>query len=517
MSTFILALAGASGSGKSTLAAAIREILGPDRCDVVSTSQVLRERYPALAGDRDALKKAGDDLDRTDPSWQLSGIIRESGLASMRDRWIIVDAVRSLAQLAALKRFGIVGLVSRGQVPEFDPDAFLGSHRRFPAGRFCDDPRTLALSAIEGTRWSSHGYDGVIGAQWGSEGKGKVCCALTRQHSYSAMARAGGPNAGHRVQLPGASDGLYSQDYAVLRHLPSATPYAREGSLIAIGPGAVVDLKVLACELRFVPRGVRLVVDPAAVIVTERAHMLEKSANVADIGSTCTGTGGAQALRALRDTVTFGHLATNDGFRQVVEQTRDVESAARVRAAVSVKPVGRALREAATRGRVLFEGTQGMGLSVYHGRYPYVTSRDVSPSGLLSELGLPPDLFVTWHYVARTYPIRVGGPSGPLPGETDWDEVARTSGREPDDLRGKERTSVTNRLRRVARWQRGSLFEAVQRGTGARQQFASVWITFADYLRDDQAKLTEIIEEARACADDVYLGTGPGTVDWERA
>ena len=33
-------------------------------------------------------------------------------------------------------------------------------------------------------------------------------------------------------------------------------------------------------------------------------------------------------------------------------------------------------------GRVLVEGTQGTGLSIFHGAYPYVTSRDTTVSGL---------------------------------------------------------------------------------------------------------------------------------------
>src|ERR1700721_2815024 len=41
-------------------------------------------------------------------------------------------------------------------------------------------------------------------------------------------------------------------------------------------------------------------------------------------------------------------------------------------------------------GRVLVEGTQGTGLSIFHGSYPYVTSRDTTVAGCLSEAGISP-------------------------------------------------------------------------------------------------------------------------------
>ena len=39
---------------------------------------------------------------------------------------------------------------------------------------------------------------------------------------------------------------------------------------------------------------------------------------------------------------------------------------------------------------VLVEGTQGTYLSLYHGGYPYVTSKDVTASGICSDVGIGP-------------------------------------------------------------------------------------------------------------------------------
>src|SRR5690606_37123692 len=39
---------------------------------------------------------------------------------------------------------------------------------------------------------------------------------------------------------------------------------------------------------------------------------------------------------------------------------------------------------------ILLEGTQGSGLSLYHGKYPFVTSRDTNVAGCLAEAGISP-------------------------------------------------------------------------------------------------------------------------------
>jgi adenylosuccinate synthase len=99
-------------------------------------------------------------------------------------------------------------------------------------------------------------------------------------------------------------------------------------------------------------------------------------------------------------------------------------------------------------GHVIVEGTQGFALSLLHGAvYPFVTSRDTTAAGFAMEVGLSPRLVDEIVMVIRTYPIRVGGPSGPFDNETTWDDVAFRSGA-PEVF--PEYTSVTKRLRRVA-------------------------------------------------------------------
>jgi len=42
----------------------------------------------------------------------------------------------------------------------------------------------------------------VVGGQYGSEGKGKICAYLALNDSVDFMVRCGGPNSGHTVVLP---------------------------------------------------------------------------------------------------------------------------------------------------------------------------------------------------------------------------------------------------------------------------------------------------------------------------
>ena len=75
--------------------------------------------------------------------------------------------------------------------------------------------------------------------------------------------------------------------------------------------------------------------------------------------------------------------------------------------------------------RVVIEGTQGFGLSLYHGgHYPKATSRDTTAGTFVGEAGLSPLDVDDVKMVIRTFPIRVAGDSGELPNETTWKAVA---------------------------------------------------------------------------------------------
>ena len=124
--------------------------------------------------------------------------------------------------------------------------------------------------------------------------------------------------------------------------------------------------------------------------------------------------------------------------------------------------------------RVIVEGTQGYGLSLHHGEYPYVTSRDTTAAAFLSEVGLSPLCVDEVVMVIRTFPIRVGGPSGPLPKEMSWEQLRLLSGY-PYPIA--EHTSVTGRLRRVAAFD----WTVVERAVSANRPTA-IALHGLDYL-----------------------------------
>jgi adenylosuccinate synthase len=167
------------------------------------------------------------------------------------------------------------------------------------------------------------------------------------------------------------------------------------------------------------------------------------------------------------------------------------------------------------RRAVLLEGTQGTGLSLHHGAYPYVTSRDVTAGTLCGEAGVGPTAVSEVILVIRTYPIRVGGPSGPLRDEIDWETVTRESGSRERII---EYTTVTHRPRRVGRFEMRAV-EAAAQLNGATQ----IALTFVDYIDARNRDIVEyelLSKTAREFIDAVeahtqlpvtLLSTGPDT------
>ncbi len=265
----------------------------------------------------------------------------------------------------------------------------------------------------------------VVGGQFGSEGKGKVAQYLASAQSAAAVVRVGGSNSGHTGFT---GDG----ERHVLRQLPTAA--LLPDVLCVLGPGSYVDVDVLLAELD------RTGLDPDRLLIDERAFVITpedrdaeaRSGQVTAIGSTGSGTGAALQRRIAR--------------RLGTESVRDVPKL-RDFLGDTTALLRDLLRR---RERVIVEGTQGFGLSVLHStHYPYTTSRDTTAAGAVSEAGLSPLDVDQVVLVLRSYPIRVGGDSGPLANEIDWAPVTAESGSaEPLE----EFTSVTGRLRRVGRF-----------------------------------------------------------------
>jgi adenylosuccinate synthase len=262
----------------------------------------------------------------------------------------------------------------------------------------------------------------VVGGQYGSEGKGKVVALEAAVLEQPWVVRCGGPNSGHTVTING-----YNK---VLRQVPAGAAHPR--AMLLLSAGCAVDEDILLSELdELAVPPERIVVDPRAVIITA-SDLSAEGPSVDRIACTGSGTGVALMRRMSREP----SVALAGGSR-------------RLRGRVRLESVAPALhRHLDGGGEVIVEGTQGFGLSLLHGfDYPFVTSRDTTAAGFAAEVGLSPRQVCAITMVIRTFPIRVGGNSGPFKNKISWEEVQRLSGA-PEPL--PEFTSVTRRLRRVA-------------------------------------------------------------------
>lgn len=274
----------------------------------------------------------------------------------------------------------------------------------------------------------------VVGGQYGGEGKGKIVSHLSVVDDVDYVVRCGGPNSGHTVDYKGFRIGL--------RSLPSG--FINKKTKLMIATGGLLDPRILFDEIQRC--GVsysRIIIDRNTCVVKEeyRENELERGLR-SRIGSTASGTGVAVAKRALRDSDV--KLAKDVGVLRPF-----------------IGDVSGVLNQALDEGKsVVVEGTQGFGLSVYHAEcYPYATSRDTTASGFLSEVGLSPRLVTDVIMAVRTFPIRVEGESGPLSNEFSWAELQKESGY-PYPI--EERTTATNRTRRVARFDPNLVQKAVK-------------------------------------------------------
>jgi adenylosuccinate synthase len=149
------------------------------------------------------------------------------------------------------------------------------------------------------------------------------------------------------------------------------------------------------------------------------------------------------------------------------------------------------LEEAYRNGHsILLEGTQGSGLSIFHGDYPHVTSRDTNVAGCLAEAGISPSRVRKILMVVRPMPIRVGDPdgdeghiSGRLKHPTTFDNIAESAKLDASALNAAEKTSTTNRNRKVG-WFEWNQF----RRACALNAPTDIVLTFADYLQSANSK-----------------------------
>lgn len=252
----------------------------------------------------------------------------------------------------------------------------------------------------------------VVGGFFGDEGKGRVAAHLALARRPWACARTGATNAGHTV--------VYQGRVWKLRATPSG--FLHPGARLYIARGALVDLEVFLAEAEALGLQGRIWLDYNTGVIT-RDHVERERSDphlMKTIGSTGTGVGAAMVDRVLR------RLRLARDYPELRGYLADTQAE---------------LLDALDRGElVLVEASQGYWLSLYHGTYPYVTSRDTTAAAALSELGLGPRSVERVTVVLKAYVTRVGG--GPLPGELPQDKAL--------ELGWAEYGTVTGRPRRVA-------------------------------------------------------------------
>jgi adenylosuccinate synthase len=504
----IVLLSGSVASGKTTLWRSLKQEF--DNVHILKTKELIqklakRKLGHELDAERRAMQLFGDRLDtETQGSWVRDELRRR--LAKLGpdepNAVIIVDAVRKSEQIRKIREsygYSVVHVHLKAPkavlserytgrasgLKEFASFAEVATNRTEARIEHLEETadvvldtslnlaRDVAVRAATHLGFYARDYDStvdvIVGGQYGSEGKGHIASYLARE--YDLLVRVGGPNAGHSVFL---------EPTPYIHHqLPSGTLRSPLATLL-IASGAVLNADLLIKEISECRvDATRLFIDPQAMIIGAR-----------DI------SGEAGLKRRISSTGQGVGLAT---ARRILDRGKRVKLAGDVK---ELRPFTRqavweVLEQAYRRGKkVLVEGTQGCGLSLYHGEYPFVTSRDTTVGGCLSEAGISASRVRKVIMVCRTFPIRVqdpeGGTSGPLYNETSWEEIASKAKINLDKLLATERTSTTNRSRRVGRFD-----WVLLRKAAALNGPTDIALTFADYIDscNDRARRYEQLTE----------------------
>lgn len=276
--------------------------------------------------------------------------------------------------------------------------------------------------------------DIVSGGQGGDEGKGKISAYLSYKGNYSYCVRIGGPNAGHTV--------LHKGNKYTLKNIPSG--FLNPNTKLVLGAGAYTKTEWLLKEVELTGTKDRLIIDPMAVLIEDKHTDAEKGDEhfMASVGSVGTGLGQAVKERIERRSLKFAK--DEPLLKEFIQDVPELLN-----------------KSLAQGGEILLEGTQGMKLSLFHGEYPFVTSRDTTASTFLGEAGLGPKSVRDCWVVFKPYVSRVG--PGPLAAEI-FDEAELSHYHN----KGCEVGSVSKRLRRIGRFEDETAKRAIMINTATK-------------------------------------------------
>ncbi len=144
---------------------------------------------------------------------------------------------------------------------------------------------------------------------------------------------------------------------------------------------------------------------------------------------------------------------------------------------------------------------------MYHGNYPYVTSKDVTASAICSDVGLGPTRVDEVILVLKSYVTRVGG--GDLEGELTheeakergWDEYGTVTGRQrraaPFNYELAKRASMINGATQIALTKMDILFP----GTKGLDKYEDLPMEAKSFVEKVQEEIGLPV---------TLIGTGPG-------
>ncbi len=322
----------------------------------------------------------------------------------------------------------------------------------------------------------------VVGGFFGDEGKGKIISYLAIKDNPTLVVRGGaGPNAGHTIK---DGDKVYK-----VRMLPCG--FLNKNAKVMIGPGVVVNPEVMLKEVQDFGASGRTFLDKHCGIIEEEHRNQDSKGELKEkIGSTGSGTGPANASRAMR----------------TLRLAKDIDSLSEY-----LEDVPLAVNSALDSGEnVLIEGTQGTFLSLWHGTYPFVTSKDVTASGICADVGIGPKRVDEVIVVFKAYVTRVG--TGPLENELDKDETSK---------RGwAEFGTVTGRPRRAADFDFRLAKRSIMLNSASQIAITKLDVRFPECERktsydelSDEAKLFIKKIEDELNVPVTLLGTGPTVND----
>lgn len=336
--------------------------------------------------------------------------------------------------------------------------------------------------------------DLIIDLQFGSTGKGLLAGYMAEKNNPDTVVTAWSANAGHTY---------INANGRVFVHTMLANGVVSSNlKRVLLGPGSVLDLDNLLEEIlqcKDLLKGADILIHQNAAVISQR-HRDEEAGPMTKIGSTKKGCGAAAIHRIRRN-------PDDNNTAAFMAHSHPVLKYAKV---VSPAEYSEALNEATI---IQVEGAQGFSLSMYHGFYPYCTSRDVSVAQILADCGIPPYKYADINVIgtARTYPIRVAnrydeagnqiGWSGPH--YSDQNEISFESINQKTEL-----TTVTKLPRRIFTFSQKQIKHAIE-----VNGVDSVFLNFVNYLGDPQ-KLIDIVTAINMSGAVVnYFGVGPSKND----